>query len=313
MTTDFEIEANVGICANCKELEGCNKYCILHAGKALYEFINRVDMIETRIGECESREKNGPQDLIVSGHQLFDLNNPSWLLTDIKTTLDASNKFKDLYGKNPVQLINCYGDKAKLNKDDINDTIDKIKKLNRNKLIVLPFKPHTQCNVDIDTETDKQRKKDCKITFLKWTTDKETYKLNCEICFNIPGAFGQTTYKLPITDYITKFRISQIDMQAKSKDHDDSLIQMTQSGIIQPIAIKNGHETLAVDGTYVYLTSNSDTRIIGYWNEKDELLIDSKLVNSKMLNKIKNNKNYIANHKRYIAPYMLFPSTEIIL
>lgn len=315
MAVGFEIEVNTGVCTNCKGLDNCSRYCVIHAGKTLADFINRVDMIETRIGEYSSREKDGPKDLIISGHQLYDLNNPSWLLTDIKTTLDASNKFNSLYDKTATQLVSLYCNKVGMTKEEINEINDKIKRLNKNKLLILPFKPHTACNIDIDLDGEKQKKKDSKIAYLKWTTNKETYKLNCEIAFEVSTSFGTSTYKIPITDYIKRFRISQMDIQAKGKSHDASLINITDAGIIKPIVIKESGKTIAVDGTYVYYTLNNDTRIIGRWNSSNKLVIDAdkKIMNTKAIEKILDNESYIKNHKRYIAPYMLYQANEIIL
>ena len=123
---------------------------MMHAGKALIDFLSRVDMVETRIGEYSSSRRNGPIDLIVSGHQLHDLENPSWILTSTNVTLDASNKFSNVFGSTPTQLINNYCNKTGVPAEEQKDIINKLTKLNKNKLLILPFKPHTPCSIDID-------------------------------------------------------------------------------------------------------------------------------------------------------------------
>jgi len=308
----MDIEINVGSCSQCKGVDACNKYCVMHAGKALVDFISRVDMIETKIGEYRSREKDGPLDLVVHGHQLYDLNTPSWLLTDISTTLDATSKFETVFGKNPIQLINNYGAKNGLKTEEIKEVTDKINKLNKNKLIILPFKPHTPCSIDVETDSIKQKKRDSKIVYIKWVTNKQTYKLNCEIAFEFESDTNKKIYKLPITDYINKFRLSSLEMQAKSTGHDSSLIKITDHGMIKPIAIKDGNNIVAIDGTYVYSTINGDTRILGYWDKMDNLVMNVE-TKSPAYKKIQDNINYIKNHKKYIAPYLLYEANVIEL
>lgn len=308
----MDIEFNTGSCNNCKGINSCNKYCILHAGKALVDFINRVDMIETRIGEYESSKRGGKLDLVTDGHLIFDVDSPNWLLTDINTTLDASSKFNSLFDKTAFQLANIYCTKIGMNKDEVTEVTNKITKINKNKLLVLPFKPHTQCNIYVDAEGNKHAKRDAKIRFIRWVTDKQTYKLICEIGFEVPSAPGKTDCRILVTDYIDKFRLSSMDIQAKNNKQDDSLIKVTNYGMIKPIVVRDKNVDIAIDGTYMYCTINGDTRIIGYWdaNDKINITIDTK---SKAINKIMDNINFIKNHKKYIAPYLIHEANVITL
>ena len=125
----MEIVINSNGCTKCKGIENCNKTCILHSGKALVDFIKRADMIETRIGEFSSREKGKKQDLVVYGHQLYDLKSPSWLLTDINTSLDATDKFRKAFDKNAFQIASMYCKYINMPDDEANDILEKIKKL----------------------------------------------------------------------------------------------------------------------------------------------------------------------------------------
>jgi hypothetical protein len=301
----MEIEISTGICSNCKGLESCNKCCILHSGKALVDFITRVDMIDTRIGEYESREKGGVQDLVVSGHKIWDLGTPSFILTSIaNTTLDASPKFKNIYNKSVAQLAMAYCNSVGMSKDEINEITTKIQKLNKNKLLVLPFKPKTPCNVDVEIGGTKDKKKEGQITNIRWDTDPETFKLNCTVSFKTTSVTGEYIQKYSITQYIDKFRLSSMEMHAKGEKHDKNLIKITNYGIFKPIVVKDGNKSIAIDGTYLYSSSNSDNRIIGYW-DGDKLVV-SKDVKSPALKKIMDNMTYIRNHKKYMAPYMLY-------
>ena len=301
----MEFELQTGICNNCTGVDKCTKCCILHLGKALVDFINRIDVTETRIGEYDSRKKGDPYDLVVYGHQLFELNSPTWILTDINTILDMSDKFLTAYDKNAFQIANIYCKSCGMSAEDTKAVTDKIKAINKNKMLVLPFKPHTNCNIDIDVDGSSEKKKEATINYIKWVTDKETHKIKCHLGFNVSNSVLAQTTKIDIKDYINKFRLSQMEIQAKGAKHDKNLIKVTDYGIFKPILIKEGDIEVAIDGTYVYYNSGSDIHIIGFWNEKDELIIDKNIKN-KAITKIKDNTDYIKNHKKYIAPYLLY-------
>ena len=301
----MDIGLTSGTCSNCKGLDACNKVCILHAGRALVNFITKADMIETRIGEYSSRKKGDKPDLVVYGHQLYDLKSPSWLLTDINTSLDASDKFRRLYDKTAFQIVSAYCKYVNMSSEETKEITDKIKKLNSNKLIILPFKPRTQCSIDYTVDGVTEKKKDAEIAYLKWVTNKENHKIECTIGFSVASATGNSTVKLPITDYISKFRLSQMEMQAKNNKYDKKMISINDYGIIKPIVVKQGNASVAIDSTYVYCSVSGETSIIGYWDEYDKLVLKPN-IKSAALDKIKDNADYIKNHKRYIAPYLLY-------
>lgn len=305
---DFEITA--GICNNCNGLDDCNRYCMLHAGKALVDFLERVDTTPTRMGEYSQRSKFGPVDLVVSGHMLYGLSDPSWLLTDISTVLDASPKFNSAFDKSPIQLINNYCNKAGISKEVSADYAETIKKLNKNKLLILPFKPHTSCNIDYeDDRGNKHTKVQANIEALKWKTNNETHKLVASIIFRPEKDDKQQT--IPVTEYLRRFRLSSMDILAKDKGNEIEMISITDYGIIKPIVVKEAGAEYAIDGTYMYCTINGDTRIIGKWNTAGDMEVTMTKNKSKACKKIIDNLPIIKNHRRYIAPYKLFASNDI--
>lgn len=304
----MELDVQTGICNNCGSIERCTKSCILHIGKALVDFIQRIDTTETKIGEYSSKKKGEPYDLVVYGHQLFDLSSPSWILTDINTILDVSDKFLTAYDKNAFQIANIYCKHVGMSAQDTKTVTDKIKAINNNLMLVLPFKPHSNCEIDLTVNGNVEKKKEANINYIKWITNKETHKINCTIGFDLSNS--SQIVKMDIKDYIDKFRLSQMEMVAKGARHDKNLIKITDYGIFKPILIKEGNVSIAVDATYVYYNTPGDTRIIGFWDENDKLVID-KNIKSKAINKIKDNLTYIKNHKKYMAPYMLFEPNVI--
>ena len=306
------MELEIGVaCSNCKGIDKCDKMCILHCGKALTDFISRVDVTPTRIGEYESTERNGPQNLVVSGHQLHDIETPSWLLTSIDTVLDASDKFKNVYDKNAFQVASIFCKHMKMSPEETQEITDKLKGINKNKLFVLPFKPHTNCNIDFETDTEVFKKQDAQISLIKWNTNKETHKINCTIYFELSNKSNSVKKAhLDIKDYIEKFRLSQMDIQAKSKNHDKDLIKINDYGIFKPIYVTDGVSGIAIDGTYLYYVINGEIHIIGYWDNNDKLKVTT-TIKTKAYNKIMDNIDYIRHHKKYMAPYLLFEANTI--
>lgn len=308
----MELELQTGSCTNCTGLDKCNKVCLLHSGKALVDFIKRIDVVETRIGEYSSKDKGGKQDLVVYGHQIYDMDTPSWLLTNIDTMLDVTDKFMKVFNKNAIQISTMYCKHIGMTAEETKEITDKIKGINKNKLLAIPFKPGTSCNVDVAIDDSTEKKKDATIKYIKWITNKETHKLNCTIGFNLLNVTSTQTVKINMCDYIDKFRLNQMELKAKGAKHDKSLIKVTDYGIFKPIVIKDKKTIIAIDGTYLYYEANDETHIIGYWNDRNELVVDSK-IKSKAVDKIKDNIDYIKNHKKYMAPYMMYEPNIIEL
>lgn len=306
------MELEIGVaCSNCKGINDCNKMCVLHCGKALVDFISRVDVTQTRIGEYEKTDRNGPTDLVVCGHQLFDIDNPCWLLRGISTTIDITDKFKPVYEKSAFQIANMYCKHMKMSDEETRDITEKLKGINRNKLFILPFKPHTNCNIDIEVDSESFKKQEAQIYMIKWDTNKDTNKINCSITFElINKIYGTSKVKMDIKDYIDKFRLSQMDIQAKGKNHDKNLIKITDYGIFKPICVTDGTSSIAIDGTYMYYVINGETHIIGHWDANDKMRVSTE-IKTKAYNKIMDNIEYIKHHKRYIAPYLMFESNTI--
>lgn len=295
-------------CNNCKGLDNCSKACIYHSGKALVNFITGVDMIETRIGEFSSRTIGGVQDLVVSGHQLWELDHPSWLMTDINTILDVSDKFRTAFDKNAFQIASEYCKFIKMTNEEIRDITEKIKCINKNKMLVLPFKPHTRCNIDYELDGKQLKNKESEIHSIKWRTDKETHKLDCDVNF-LDGETNKII-KINIKEYLRKFRLNKMDNHSKVAKTDIKMIEFTDYGIIKPIVVDDGKNKLALDGTYLYYKELDDLHIVGYWDNRDNLVFSDN-IKCKAITKIKDNMNLIRNHKRYIAPYLLYEENTI--
>ena len=290
------------------------KYTVLHAGKALNDFLNRVTITETRIGEFSSSkpfDRAGTSknyDLICSGHMVSNHEEVSWIYTGIDTPLDANPKFKRAFDRNPVQILKQYYDDTGLSEEDLNESINKITKLNNNKMLIVPFKLGTSCTVEIEVESHTFVK-DMELDTIKWVTDKESSKLKCMLIFKNANVMSGRSYSLPITSYLDKFRVSSISIQGKVSKNDTDIIKATDNGVFRPIQFSDGDSSVVIDGSYVYFISGAGTVIIGEW-KNDDLVIYNTLKN-KAFKAMMKRKDAIRAHRRYIAPYSLVDTVEI--
>lgn len=298
-------------CDSCKDLGTCTKACYMHLGKAMVDFIEHIDVVETRIGETESRKAKGPVDLIVAGHQIYKDEVPGWILKDISTILDKSDKFNMAYEMTAFQIAKKYCENTGKTTEETFEIVEKIRQINKNKLFIVPFKPNTVCSIEYDDGETVAKNTEAQISSVKWNNNAETHKFEAVLYFEVDN-MPKKSQQYSISDYLSKFSLTQIDMHTRASKVDKKIIKVDNNGIISPIVIKYGVNQIAIDGSYVYMVKPQETYIIGVWGAGDKLLIDNSIKND-AIDKIRNNENFIRCHKRYIAPYMLYEPNVIQL
>ena len=250
--------------------------------------------------------------MIVSGHMLEKMDSATWILTSIDTSLDKSPKFLKVFGKNPTQLLTNYYNSLDKPDEELKKATDKLRDINNNKLLILPFKPGMQCSISVKMETVTVNK-DVVIKSIQWTTDKETYKLKCTINFEASSQYGGSKiFKLPITEYTKSFTLKSISLRTSASSTEQNLLEITDAGIFKPIEITDGSSGIAIDGSFLYHTVNGETSVIGYWSG-DELVVVSKSSNSKAYKKLMKSIDIITAHRRYIGPYNIYPCNTITI
>lgn len=292
-------------CESCGGVDRCTNACYMHLGKALVDFIERVDMVQTRIGEYEARNAGGKLDLVVTGHEIFEMEEPTWILSPMDVAIDKSDKFLSAYNMTAFQIAKKYCESVGKTPEETEEITDKIKNINKNRLLIVPFKPHTPCNVIYNNNSVNDETIEANVLYIKWENNRETHKLDTTVVFQANESLQNKVQRYNISEYASKFTLTHIDIQAKVNKQGKSLIKVDNTGMIRPIVIKNDNVTVALDGTYLYLIQNNTIRIIGIWGNDNKLLID-KTVNNKALDTIRHNETYIKCHRKYIAPYMLY-------
>lgn len=292
-------------------LETKEAYTEWHTALALAKYISGIDTVKTHIGEFgSSHYDSGVKDMVVSGHQIFDMGeNPVYVYTSMDTVIDARVKFGRVNGKSTTQLINSLVKQGAINGETGDEIIEKIKDINTNRQVIVPFKPHTDCRVTY--EIGNTVKKDCGATikFVKWFSNKETMQLDCKLGFELKETATEKTIIHDITDYMHGFKANAVMLHANDSKKNDEMIKVTNQCIIEPVEVTDGRTTAAIDGTFMYLKTGDTMEIVGHWNPNNEFVFTEKK-STKTVKFLKDNINIIAVHRKYIAPYMLYEANH---
>ena len=303
-------------CSSCVGTDKCSKYCVLRAGSNLVNFVNGIDVVETQIGEFRKGGFDSKiNSLIISGHMIESGGSPTYILTDLSTSIDISGKFNTDNGMTPVYILKSYLESIKMDKEVIDASLKTFKRVNSNKLVPVPLKPGAECEVTYQDANGKEVTSVCKVKMIKWTTDKKTGKIECTVlCPVEKGLIEEKCLKIPLTEYGTTIRLPHLEHTLKSSEIDRELLVMTHMGFIKPIVVSDGKYEVAIDGQYLYRIIDGKATIVGTWQNGKIVDVHGGLdliSRSKAYKRIKNALTYIEKHKRFIAPLGLFEANSI--
>ena len=93
-------------------------------------------------------------------------------------------------------------------------------------------------------------------------------------------------------------------------------LKFNSIGLIHPLELTDGMQSLVVDGTYLYWLHNGTTNIIGEWDYVNNTLIindDAKksLARTDVFKYLKNNLTLLNGHKNLIMPFNLAQLNKI--
>lgn len=306
----------------------------VHIGRALTNFLNSIDISETRIGEVSEPSSFGDigpcGKYIYSGHWLNSSDpGPTWLLTAAdETKMVIRTKFRPALGKNPDECVKDYfkwceesiekgyeapdmieGATDRLDRDTV---LSMIQRLNKNKMVIIPFKfNNIKAIVNVEAE-GVSTKRDMIINGVRWRTDIESGELLCEAMLEHRGigSIGKSSF-INITDYGKALNIEAVDLaNSGSKVKIANAIEYDQAGYVKPIELTNGVTSLIIDGTFVYYRNDNGTFIVGEW-DGNEIKMKCKNTTDKLFKKLESYKKVASLHKRIIAPYLLV-DTKIV-
>lgn len=303
-------------CTPCIGVGGCEKYCKLHIGEALERLLNEITLVKSDIGSYRSTVKDGKLDLIVSGHRIDAPGEETYILTSTSTMLDKSGKFNSVYNQNVVSILTEYlNSSIRFTPEYKAELLEKLKEININRKLPLPFKTHK--TFDVDIETSKELKQfELPLEFIKWTTNKQTGKLEAQLVFKNEYTSAAPKYiSMGYEDYMIKFRPSKNGVYTDVGKYNPDLIRVTSFGLMKPIQVSDGINKIIVDNNYLYyVATNGAITIIGKWETGDKIKGYNSvkgIEKTKAYKFIKDNLGTIKMHRKYIVPFNLTDSHEI--
>ena len=285
----------------------CDIHCPLNVGCNLAKFLREVDTIESKIGDISAGGDISSDSYIISGMEYDRRKSVADLLSSMSTSIDISQKFSSVFNKSATMLLNDYI-KA-VDPTDGAELRDKLKKIEGNKLLLLPIKPDAMCEVLVPTKNAKQDSayKNTKVAILKWTSNINTGKLECTIITDVIDT-NRKRCKINIEDYGDKIKLTDIERSIASSEINKQMVKMTRFGYIKPVAVvaKDG-SGIIIDNTYLYTIEGRNIKLAASWDNGDfsgEELYEG-VKKTEVFKKVSKRFKYIWQHRRFIAPYGL--------
>ena len=297
-----------------------SRFTKMHVGYAFENLLNGIAFVKSDIGSYRTSKKDGKVDLIVSGHRIDGHNENSYILTSLNTFLCMSKKFKtSATGVCVTEVFNEYLDAMypqdiEENKEYKYKCIEKIKAIDSNKLLPLPFKLMNKYSIDLETNQGLNTF-ELELVSVIWRTNKETGKLETTLTFvqdYIPNVGKYIKFKYE--DYMNKFRPNRNGVYIKEGELNKDLIKITDFGLFKPIEVVDEKNRLIIDNTFIYNVAFGDTTVVGRWTETNQLELFrecSSVSKSKAYKFVQANVGTIGLHRKYIIPYTLY-DTNIV-
>lgn len=265
-------------------------------GYSIAKFISEVATVESNIGHRED-------GLTVIGLMIDRTYNPVHILSS-----SYKEKVEDnIFNKSAKENLLAYLDKYDKNKESL---LDKLEKLNRKELLLLPIKPKYEFTVEHKIGNNKI-KKDCTIDIVQWKINKDTNQIYCELISD-EDDLNKSRLKVGVDKYNKEYWVKDIEGNVVINDtyfKNHELISINRLGYVNTIVVngKNG-DSIIIDNTYIMYKKGDTLDIIGAWDKFDNLIIDEEHKKIKQLDiykSIEKSIPYIAQHRVYIAPYKL--------
>lgn len=302
---------------------GIEKYSVDFTGRALANFVNLAKVTYSNIGNYSSSVKGGKKDIVASGHQIFDMNDKNIMNSPVtiytftsRTILDKSLVFQNEFGTKTSLILSNILDKTELEQQVKDELLQKLKDIDSKKCLVIPVRPQSDYKVSVEVNNQKKTKMPAKVRYIKWSTNKDNYKLDCVVGFDVDTGEGQKIISLPIGEYGRSFVPDKMEYWADINKSNINTLKFNSIGLIHPLELTDGMQSLVVDGTYLYWLHNGTTNIIGEWDYVNNTLIindDAKksLARTDVFKYLKNNLILLNGHKNLIMPFNLAQLNKI--
>lgn len=299
------------------------KYSVEYTGRALANFVNLAKVTYNKIGTYSSTVKNGKKDIVASGHQIFDMNDKNIMNAPVttytytsKTMLDKSLVFQNEFGTKTSIILSNILEKTELEQEVKDALIQKLKDIDSKKCLVIPVKPQADFKLNLESNGQKKTKVPAKVKYIKWSTNKETFKLECVIGFDVDTGDSKKVVSMPIDLYGRDYAPDKMEYWVDINKSNINVLKFNTIGLIHPLELTDGMQSLVVDGTYLYWLHNGITSVVGEWDYVNNTLIINEdikkaLAKTEIFKYLKNNLSLLNGHKNLIMPFNLAQLNKI--
>ena len=294
----------------------CNGVCSLSVGERLATFLRESDVIRTRIGDIES-SKSGADPLIVTGTSVYRDSSQSTLMKKASdVSIPMEGRFNTYADKNARTILSEYV--AKSNTEDGKALMNRLRGIEENKLMLMPFKTGQICDVVHTRESKRKdvdgKKIECRsvIECIKWAVMDNADKLQCQMVVSMVDPDTGKKVRLSIVDYCDTFTIVDMERLHTKTKVEGNVIKMSKFGFIKPIQIDDDGTTVIIDNCSVYISTvaSPELRVIGSW-ENNTIKLKERIKNEKIDKAVTSNEDYIGKHRRWIVPYGLYDTNKL--
>jgi hypothetical protein len=226
----------------------------------------------------------------------------------------VQGKFENYMGMTPTQLLKEYTKYRGISKNSQNKAVEELNKVNSNKIVPDTIKIGSEIECKYTGGDGRQHKATAKVNMIKFSVN-ESGRLVGTIMVDA-GRFesSSTKVKLKYSEYGETWTLPKLEQNLKTSDITREIIKMNDNGLIHPIEISDGKNTIAIDSQHMYLVESKNCFIVGNW-ESSKIKISSeyadKVENTKAYKKFKQCLTYIDRHRRFIVPYGLSSANHI--
>ena len=291
------------------------KYSVEFTGRALANFVNISKVTYNKIGTYSNSQKNGKVDIVASGHQIFDMNDNNIMNSPVttytytnRTILDKSPVFQNDFGVKTFTILSNILEDTELDQEVKDNLIQKLKDIDSKKCLVIPVRPYADYKLTCEVAGQKKNKAPAKVKYIKWSTNKDTYKLECTVGFEMETGDGKKIISMSIHEYGKSYIPDKMEYWNDINKANMDVLQFNNIGLLKPVELTDGLQSLIVDGSYLYWLHNGTTNVIGEWDyESGNLIINTDVQKSLARTDVfKTLKNNLLKSYSQVFVFLLF-------
>lgn len=252
--------------------------------EALFNFVKELSFVEVNMGK-ERKEPDGSSVYTVG-----------MLLGPKNGDMSSILSFEPISINNDIGTLEIVKEIIK-NGDYSNELLSLFEKWTR--LEIIPSV------LDIGDKVSYNNVK-CRVESIKYIYNKEIEDIKCIMTIS---AGYKNNFRVGFEEYGKNLFLPDIEVQNTAGLPAYRFIEMNSIGIIKPIEIVQGNNSVIIDGSFVYIRCGNEVSVVDrLWGEYTKVfksVIKKYPTIGKVLSGLKNEIELIYRHRRLIAPYGL--------